>query len=164
MKIALAADHTGFEQLKELQEYLESIGHSCQNMGPKSLNNDDDFPDFIKPAAKAVAEGQFERGIIMGGSGQGEAITANRLKGIRCALFYGTAVAKRAVDAEGHRTFDPYEIVKLSREHNDSNMLSIGVRFVNLMEIQQAVKVWLETPFSGVERHTRRIQEIDRNL
>lgn len=162
MKIALAADHTGFEQLRELEVYLVSLGHVCQNFGPKSLNAEDDFPVFIEPAAQAVAAGEYHRGIIMGGSGQGEAMVANRVKGIRCALFYGTAVAKRAVDAEGHKNFDPYEIVRLSREHNDSNVLSIGIRFVNLMEIQQAVKVWLETPFSGIDRHMRRIQEIDR--
>lgn len=162
MKIALAADHTGYEQLRELQTYLESQGHECQNFGPKSLNTEDDFPVFIRPAALAVANGNFERAIVMGGSGQGEAMVANRVNGVRCALFYGTAVAKRAIDSEGHKNFDPYEIVRLSREHNDSNVLSIGIRFVNLMEIQQAVKVWLDTPFSGIDRHKRRIQEIDR--
>ncbi len=161
MKIALASDHSGFEQLKELEDYIKSLGHEVQNFGPKSLNTDDDFPDFIAPAAKAVASGQCELGIIMGGSGQGEAMAANRIRGVRCAVFYGTAVAKSSVDAEGHKSFDPYEIVRLSREHNDANMLSIGVRFVTQIEAHQAVKIWLETAFSAKDRHKRRIKKID---
>src|SRR6266404_338625 len=129
MKIALATDHTGFEQLKDLQAYLESLGYECQNFGPDKLNINDDYPDFIFKAAQAVASGEFERGVIMGGSGEGEAIAANRLKGIRCAVFYGPAVVGRIIDANGRVSSSPYEIVKLSRKHNNSNMLSLAARF-----------------------------------
>jgi ribose 5-phosphate isomerase B len=161
MKIALSTDHTGFEQLKDLQAYLESIGHECQNFGPASLNINDDYPDYIFKAAQAVASGDFERGVILGGSAQGEAIAANRLKGIRCAVFYGPAVIGRIIDANGRVSSSPYEIVKLSREHNNSNMLSLAARFVSVMDMKQVTKLWLETPFTEQPRHVRRIDKLD---
>lgn len=162
MRIALAADHTGLEQLKELQQFLFSLGHECHNFGPAALNKNDDYPDFIAPAAKAVASGQCQRAIVIGGSGQGEAIAANRLKGVRCAVFYGPVVPRSAVDTDGTISRDPYEIVRLSRAHNDSNVLSLAARFVSLNEMRQAVKIWLETEFSSEERHKRRIAKLDR--
>jgi ribose 5-phosphate isomerase B len=162
MTIALATDHAGLEQLKELQLYLEDLGHSCKNFGPVSLKPDDDYPDFIFPAAKAVASGEFERGIILGGSGQGEAMAANRLKGVRCAVFYGPAVARRPVDIEGDISHDPYEIIKLERRHNDANMLSLAARFVSLQEMKSVAKLWLQTEFSGEDRHKRRIAKLDK--
>jgi ribose 5-phosphate isomerase B len=161
MKIALATDHAGFEQLKQLQDYLEDLGHDCQNFGPSSLKPDDDYPDFIMPAAQAVASGECEMGVIMGGSGEGEAMAANRIKGARCAVFYGPASTRKVVDAEGHTSSDPYEIIKLSREHNDANMLSLAARFVALEDMKFVVKLWLETAFSGDERHRRRNQKLD---
>ncbi len=162
MKISLACDHTGFEQLKDLQIYLESLGYECQNFGPKSLNISDDYPDFIFKAAEAVSNGECEKGIVLGGSGQGEAMAANRLKGVRCAVFYGPAVVGRIIDANGRVSSSPYEIVRLSRQHNDSNMLSIAARFVSLMDMRQVAEIWLETPFSNEPRHVRRIDKIDR--
>jgi len=162
MKIALATDHTGFEQLKDIKEYLESLGHDCEDFGPTSLNISDDYPDFIFKAAKAVSEGSCERGVILGGSGQGEAMAANRLKGVRCAVFYGPAVIGRIIDANGRVSSSPYEIVRLSREHNNSNMLSLAARFVSLMDMKQVVKLWLETPFTEQPRHVRRIDKLDR--
>jgi ribose 5-phosphate isomerase B len=161
MKIALATDHTGFEQLKELEKFLKSLGHSSQNFGPQDFNPDDDYPDFIRPAAEAVGRGEFERGVILGGSGQGEAMAANRVHGVRCAVFYGPVFPLRVIDAEGHESRDPYEIIRLSREHNNANLLSIAARFVTLDDMKQAVKLWLETDFSGEERHQRRIEKID---
>ena len=161
MTIALASDHAGFEQLKELQAYLESLGHECRNFGPTRLDPADDYPDFILPAAKAVAGGECERGVIMGGSGQGEAMAANRLKKVRCAVFYGPAVAKGTVDAAGRVSHDPYEIIRLSREHDDANMLSLAARFLSLEDMKQVLKLWLETPFSKDERHLRRINKLD---
>jgi ribose 5-phosphate isomerase B len=161
MKIALATDHAGFEPLKDLQKFLEESGYECQNFGPKEFAPDDDYPDFIHPAAEAVAKGEFERGIILGGSGQGEAMSANRVHGVRCALFYGPAVPLHTVDAEGRQSSDPYEIVRLCRQHNDANMISIAARFVSIEQMQQVIKLWLETPFSGIERHARRNQKID---
>jgi ribose 5-phosphate isomerase B len=161
MKISLATDHAGFEQLKQLQEHLESLGHECWNFGPKEFAADDDYPDFIRPAAEKVSSGECERGIILGGSGQGEAMTANRLHGVRCTVFYGPVVPLRIVDAGGRESRDPYEIIKLSREHNNANMLSLAARFVSLEDMKHVIKMWLETDFNGEERHQRRIEKID---
>lgn len=161
MTVALASDHAGFEQLKQLQDFLESIGHQCHNFGPVSLRPGDDYPDYIFPAAKTVASGGCERGIILGRSGEGEAMAANRLKGVRCAVFYGPAVPRRVVDAHGKTSHDPYEIVKLSRQHNDSNMLSLATSFLSFEEIKSAVALWLKTPFSGEDRHARRNKKLD---
>lgn len=160
MKIAITTDHAGFKSLQLLDVYLRSLGHEIINFGPKSLNMDDDYPDFMFPAAKAVASGQCERGIIMGLSGQGEAMAANRIKGVRCALFYGPMVAKNEVGVD-ETSHDPYEIIRLSRQHNDANVLSLSGRFLSLDEMQTAIKIWLETPFSGIERHARRIKKLD---
>lgn len=161
MTIALATDHAGFEQTKELQKWLESEGHKCQNFGPTQLNPDDDYPDFIFPAARAVADGQCNRGIIFGRSGEGEAMAANRIKGVRCSVFYGPAVTRKVIDANGRTSSDPYEIVKLSRQHNDANMLSLAASFVTLEDMKQVVKLWLETSFSEDERHIRRNNKLD---
>ncbi|PID30955.1 ribose-5-phosphate isomerase [Candidatus Saccharibacteria bacterium] len=161
MKLALATDHAGFEVLKELKLFLEELGHECVDYGPREFNAEDDYPDFIFPAARAVADGQCERGVIFGGSGQGEAMAANRVPGVRAAVFYGPVVAKTSVDAEGNLSTDPYEIVKLSRQHNDANILSLSGRFLSLEEAKTALKVWLETPFSSAERHARRLQKLD---
>ena len=164
MTIALSTDHAGFEQLKQLQKFLEELGHDCRYLGPKSFSAHDDFPRFIMPAARAVAEGQCDRGIIMGGSGQGEAMVANRLPGVRCAVYYGPAVPRRAIDAEGHQSHDPFSIVRLSRAHNDANMLSLAARFLSLEEMKGAVRVWLETEFDDKTDHARRIREMDEEL
>lgn len=162
MNIALASDHTGFEQLKQLHAALESEGHSCVSFGPKSLDPADDYPDYIRPAAEAVGHGACERGIIIGGSGQGEAMTANRVFGVRCAVFYGPAVARAVIDVDGATSKDPYEILRLSRKHNDANMLSLAARFLSMDEIIKASTLWLSTDFSAAERHRRRIAKIDK--
>jgi len=161
MKIAVTTDHAGFEALEKLKPFIESLGHEVVDFGPKSFDAEDDYPDFMFPAARAVANGECERGVILGGSGQGEAIAANRVKGVRCALFYGPVTAKVAIDADGKTSDNPYEIVKLSREHNDSNVLSLSGRFLTLDEMKQAIRIWLTTPFSGAERHARRIRKLD---
>jgi len=161
VKIAITTDHAGFEALSELKTYIESLGHTYVDFGPTEFNADDDYPDFMFPAAQAVASGECDRGIIMGGSGQGEAIAANRIKGVRAALFYGPAIAKAAIDAKGTMSDDPYEIVRLSRQHNDANVLSLSDRFLDMNQMQTAISIWLETPFSGEERHARRIAKLD---
>lgn len=161
MKIATTTDHAGFEALKELKTYLESLGHECVDFGPTHFDAEDDYPDFMLPAAHAVASGECERGVIMGGSGQGEAMAANRVPGVRAALFYGPVTAKVAVDADGTMSDDPYEIVRLSRQHNDANILSLSGRFLATEEMKTALTIWLETPFSGAERHARRIRKLD---
>lgn len=161
MNIVLTTDHAGIDKLKLLETYLISLGHVCTNLGPKTFVPDDDYPDLIFPAAKALARGEYDCGVIMGGSGQGEAIVANRVKGVRCALYYGPAPMPEAIDAEGHAAEDGFEIIRLSRQHNNANMLSFAARFLNQTEIESAVKLWLETPFTGIERHRRRILKID---
>lgn len=161
MKIAVTTDHAGFEILQQLKPFLESLGHEVVDFGPQSLNPDDDYPDFMFPAARAVATGECEVGIILGGSGQGEAMAANRVKGVRAALFYGPVTAKTAIDAEGRTSDDSYEILKLSRQHNDANVLSLSARFLSFEEMQTAIKLWLETPFSDEQRHIRRINKLD---
>lgn len=161
MKIAVTTDHAGFEALQELKTFIQSLGHEYVDFGPKSFDPDDDYPDFMFPAAKAVANGECEAGIILGGSGQGEAMAANRIKGIRCTLFYGPVVAKAAVDAEGTKSDDPYEIVRLSRQHNHANVLSLSGRFLDLNEMKQAIEIWLATPYSDAKRHARRVRKLD---
>ncbi len=160
MKIALSTDHAGFELLKQLQSYLEAKGHTCVNYGPESFEPKDDYPDFIIPGARAVANGECEMGVIMGGSGQGEAIAANRIKGARCAVYYGSAKAQVAIDATGRTAEDDYEILRLSRQHNDSNILSLGARFLTQQDMERAVDIWMETAFEG-GRHEPRIKKID---
>lgn len=161
MHIALASDHAGFEALDMIRNFLEAEGHTCADYGPVQYEPDDDYPDFIIPAAQAVAEGVCERAIILGGSGQGEAMAANRVIGARAAVFYGPVTAKTAIDAEGHQSDDDYEIVRLSRQHNDANVLSLSSRFLTHEQMKQAISIWLATAFSGVERHQRRIQKLD---
>lgn len=161
MKITVTTDHAGYQAMQGLKTYIESLGHTCVDFGPASFHADDDYPDFMFPAAYAVAAGECERGIIMGGSGQGEAMAANRVKGVRCALFYGPVVAKTAIDAQGSTSDDPYEIVKLSRQHNDANMLSLSGRFLSEDEMRAAIAIWLDTPFSGEPRHIRRLAKLD---
>lgn len=160
MRIALSTDHAGFEQLKQLKTFLESLGHSCQNFGPKKLDPDDDYPDFIIPAAKALSSGEYDFGVILGRSGQGEAMAANRIAGVRCAVFYGPATAKNAVDASGETSQDPYEIIRRSRLHNNANMLSLAAVYVDFEEMKKVLKLWLDTPFDG-GRHARRVAKID---
>ena len=161
MRVALSTDHAGFEKLKQLKEFLSSAGHECVNYGPTSFDADDDYPDFIRPAAEAVATGECEVGIIFGGSGQGEAMTANRVKGVRCAVYYGPAKAAEAVDVGGSSATDDYEIIRLSRQHNNANMLSLAGRFLDNEAIELAVSIWLNTEITDVERHLRRIKKID---
>jgi len=144
MKVFLASDHAGFELKKKLVSFVSSLGHEAIDKGPFELNEKDDYPDFMAPVALSVANGEGV-GIIMGGSGQGEAMVANRVKSARAGVYYG----------------GPLELVKKMREHNDANVLSIGARFVSEDEAKDAVKTFLETPFSGDERHVRRIKKID---
>jgi ribose 5-phosphate isomerase B len=161
MKIALSTDHAGFEMLRQLEAYLVGHGHTCVDFGPQELNPLDDYPDFIFPAARAVASGECEAGIILGGSGQGEAMAANRIKGVRCAVYYGGGQASHVAGLEGGIVGGGQDIVRLSREHNDANMLSLGARFLSVEEAQQVATSWLSTRFSDDERHKRRIEKLD---
>jgi ribose 5-phosphate isomerase B len=146
LKIFFAADHAGFEMKNALMEYVKELGYETEDCGAYELNLEDDYPEFIKKAAQKVSENsENNKAIILGGSGQGEAIVANRFQNIRATVFYG----------------GPKYIITLSREHNDANILSLGAKFISLDEAKEAVKLWLETAFSGEERHQRRIESID---
>lgn len=164
MKVAVTSDHTGLaygSATPQITEFIQKLGHEVVNYGPASLNMDDDYPDFIFPAAKAVASGECQAGIILGGSGQGEAMAANRIKGVRCCVYYGGSAPKHPVDAEGHISKDNFEILKLARQHNHANMLSLATRFLDPNEMCRAIEIWLSTPFSDVERHIRRVKKLD---
>jgi ribose 5-phosphate isomerase B len=141
MKIAIGSDHAGFQYKEKIRGLLEDLGHEVTDFGTNS-EAAVDYPLFIRPAAEAVARGRCERGIVLGGSGNGEAIVANRLKGIRCALCWNV------------------ESATLARQHNDANMISLGQRMMTLETALAIVRVWLETPFEG-GRHQRRIEMID---
>lgn len=152
-KIYLASDHAGFEMKEHLQDFLSKQHYEVVDHGNFEYDEDDDYPEFVAAVAQAVAIDHESRGIILGGSGQGEAIMANRFPGIRAVVFNGQYEPQ-----DGREV--PNEIV-ISREHNDSNILSLGARFLNNEEAEEAVTLWLETAFSGEERHRRRNEEID---
>jgi len=145
MKIYIGSDHAGFEMKRELIAYLLEQGLSVVDCGPAEYNHDDDYPDLISVVADKVSKSEGECGIIIGWSGQGEAMVANRFPRVRCAVFYGGSK----------------HILTLSREHNDANILSLGAHFITTQEAKQAVDLWLHTKFSGEERHIRRIKKIE---
>jgi ribose 5-phosphate isomerase B len=145
MKIYLAADHAGFALKEQIKNHLKERGLLVEDQGAYTLEPEDDYTDYVKIVAKLVQGKPGSRGIILGGSGQGEAICANRFVGVRAAVYYGGSP----------------DIVELSRAHNDANILSLGARFVSPGEAIQAVDLWLSTDFSGEERHLRRINGID---
>jgi len=151
MKIYIASDHAGYELKNKLKIYLENLNHEVEDKGAFTLDPNDDYPDFITPAAIAVAENPGSMGIILGASGQGEAMCANKIKGIRCAVYYGASGSQ--TDMSGN-TLD---MIASVRQHNNANMLSLGARFMTEEEAQHAVRVFLETLFSDEERHIRRI-------
>lgn len=137
MKIALGTDHAGFRYKEKVKELLSSLRHEVQDFG--TFNEEPvDYPLFIRPAAEAVARGECERAIVFGGSGNGEAMTANKVHGVRCALCWNE------------------EVARLSRQHNDANVLSLGQRVISEDMAMKIVRVWLETPFDG-GRHERRV-------
>lgn len=156
-KLFIASDHAGFALKQALIEHLGTLGYDLTDIGPSALNPDDDYPDFVTPLAKRVANEVGARGIIIGGSGQGEAMCANRVEGVRAAVFYGEMKVTAALEIEGGRSEDGYDLVRLARRHNNANVLSIGARFVSGKEAEEAVHLFLETPFSDSPRHARRL-------
>lgn len=144
MKVFLAADHAGFLLKEELKKFLDERGFETFDCGAFALNPEDDYPDFVERAAREVAKSKGSFSIVFGRSGAGEAIVANKIKGIRAVLGFSV------------------ENVRLAREHNDANVLSLGSRFVSYRQAKELVEVFLSTPFSGEERHKRRIEKIER--
>lgn len=201
MKLLFAGDHAGFELKKELMAFVKGLGYEVEDLGPFSYDKDDDYPDFVIPLARLVAEkgetgesgrngrkglnqkeekgergekgkergrkggeekgemGREVRGIVVAGSGQGEIIAMNRVRGARAALFcpcpHTNLQGQIGVGACN------LELIKASRDHNDSNIFALGARFCTLEEAKAGIKLWLETPFSGDERHRRRLAKID---
>lgn len=155
MKIYLATDHAGFELKEKLKTYLSGLGHNVADFGALTYDADDDYPDFIRPCAEAVVAEEGSFGVILGGSGQGEAMCANRVAGARCALYYGKA------GSQTDMTGNTLDMIASTRTHNNANMLSLGGRFLSDDEAKSAVKTFIETPFSGDERHVRRINKMD---
>ena len=141
MQIAIASDHAGYRYKERIKALLGELGHEVRDFGTDSEESVD-YPLFCGPAARAVAAGECERGIVLGGSGNGEAMMANRVKGVRCALCWSR------------------ESAELARRHNDANMISLGQRLVDESLALDIVRLWLETPFDG-GRHERRIAELD---
>src|SRR5215218_3379400 len=139
--IAIGSDHAGFAYKEALRKALAEAGHTVQDFGTYS-DAPVDYPDFIRPVALAVARGEFERGIVLGGSGNGEAMVANRVRGVRCGLCWNE------------------ESARLGRQHNDANMISLGQRMMSVEMALEIVRIWLDTEFEG-GRHTRRIHMID---
>lgn len=146
MKIHLATDHAGLELKEKVKLYLSDLNYEVIDHGAYEYDALDDYPDFIFPCANAVSNDPESKGIILGGSGQGEAMAANRVKGVRAAVFYN----------------GPDEIIKLSRQHNNANILSLGARFMSEVEMYKIIEAWLSTDFES-GRHQRRIEKLDEN-
>jgi len=145
MKIVLATDHAGFKLKEQIKEKLLNENYEVKDFGALEYDELDDYPDYITPAAKFISKNSDFLGIILGGSGQGEAMAANRIKGVRAAIYYN----------------GPKEIIKLSKQHNNSNILSLGARFLSLEEAMETIRLWLDTDFEG-DRHQRRIEKLDK--
>ncbi len=150
-KIYIGTDHAGFELKEKLIPFIKKLGYEVVDCGAFKYEKEDDYPDFVSPVAKAVAlNPESHHGIVLGASGQGEAIVANRYPHVRAVVFYGSAGILKE------------NIIKLSREHNNSNILSLGARFLNIGQAKKAVKMWLSTKFTYKERHVRRIKKIEK--
>ena len=156
IKIILASDHAGFALKETVKSFLQTKGYSVLDVGAHVLVPEDDYPPYMIAAAMKVAadmKGET-KAILFGKSGQGEAMVANRFPGVRAAVWYGeTTTARVGLTKDG--------ILKLSREHNDANVLSIGADFVTEEEAKKGIELWLTTPFSGEEKHQRRIGQMD---
>lgn len=156
-KVYFAADHAGFTLKQVLVEHVRLLGYDVEDLGANQLDSNDDYPDFVTPCASRVAAEPGSFGIIIGGSGQGEAMAANRVPGARAAVFYGSKQVTEMIDIEGGHSEDGFDAVRLPRRHNDANILSIGARFISPAEADEAVRIFLTTGFSGAERHVRRL-------
>ena len=153
MKIFFACDHAGFTLKEHLRVFVADLGYNVEDLGAHEFTTDDDYPTYIAHAAQKVSEApEVHKAIVLGGSGQGEAIVANRFLHVRAVVYAGKVAGEESTDLD---------MLALTRAHNDANVLSLGARFLSEVEAEQAVKHWLETPFSGDERHVRRIAMID---
>lgn len=161
MKIYIGADHAGYEFKEKLKIYLSELGYEVEDKGAFKYDKNDDYPDFVRPLAESVAKDKESFGIILGGSGQGEAVCANKVLGARTAVFYGKALPVAPIDINGKESTDSFEIIKLARAHNNANILSLGVRFISEDEAKFAIELFFKTAFSDEERHVRRIKKLE---
>ena len=145
-KIYLAGDHAGFKLKEKIKPWLEKT-YEVIDLGPLKYNSKDDYPDYVVPLAKRISKEKNSFGIVFAGSGQGEAIAANRVKGVRSVVFYGGSL----------------KIVELSKKHNNTNILSLGARFLTENQTKKAIQVWLKTKFSEEKRHKTRLRKIEKN-
>ena len=156
MKIYFASDHTGFPLKKILLDYVrDELGHEVEDCGAFAQDENDDYPDFVKSAAEQVSQNPDNFAIVLGGTGEGEAMVANRIRGVRAAVYYG------GIEVQPDISGDDLSIVEAARAHNTANVLSLGARVLNETSAKAAVKTFLETPFAGEERHLRRLKKID---
>lgn len=161
MEIFLGTDHAGFELKEKVKTFLKENGYEVEDCGAYKYDKDDDYPDFIGKVGKAVSEDpESSRGIIFGSSGQGEAMVVNKYKNVRAAVFYTPVIPAHNVDVSGRVSEDPFEMIRLTREHNNANVLSLGAKILKEEDALKAVKLWLESPFTNEERHKRRIEKI----
>lgn len=159
MKIYIGTDHVGYEFKNKIVKYLSELGYNVIDKEAFVFDKNDDYPDFITPVAQAVSIDHDSIGVILGGSGQGEAMCANRFKGVRAMVFYGTQKAVTSIDVTGKESDDPFEIVTLSREHDSSNIISLGMRFLSEADAIAAINFFLKSKYSNVDRHIRRINK-----
>lgn len=150
----IAADHAGFDLKEELKPFLQELGYTVEDCGAYALDTDDDYPDVVGPCVQKVASDSGSFGIVIGASGQGEAMAANRVPGIRAAVYYGAARLSQT-DADGVER----DMITSVRSHNDANILSLGARFISAEEAKDAVRTFLETAASTQERHVRRVHK-----
>ena len=144
MKIAIGSDHAGFKYKEQIKHFLKGLGHQITDFGTSS-EEPVDYPVFVRPVALSVARGEADRGVVLGGSGNGEGMAANRVQGIRCAVCWNA------------------ESARLARQHNDANMISLGQRMMSQEQALEIVRLWLDTPFEG-GRHVRRLQMLDEQV
>jgi ribose 5-phosphate isomerase B len=142
-KIYFASDHAGFELKRLLILFVMELGYDVEDFGPAVYDEGDDYPDYILPCAKRVAEEEGSFGIVLGKSGQGEAMVANRVKGVRAVVYYGGSL----------------DVPTLARHHNNANILSLAAGFIHEAEARAAIKAFLTAPFSNEERHVRRLSK-----
>jgi len=145
-KLYISGDHAGYKLKEKLKPWLEKKGFEVVDFGPLKYNKKDDYPDFVIPMAKAIVKDKT-RGIVIAGSGEGEAIAVNKLKGIRAGIYHGKNLS----------------IVKVNREHNDANVLCMGARFVSFEEMKKAIDIFLKTKFDG-GRHAKRLKKVEKSI
>jgi ribose 5-phosphate isomerase B len=164
MKVHIASDHGGYELKEYLKRELKQIGYEVIGHGDKVLDPNDDYTDYVIPCAKAVADDDESLGIVIGRSGQGEAIAANKIDGAIAAVFYGEATPIEPIDANGELSTDPYIMLKQTRMHNHANIISLGAIYLTHESALKAVRKFLETEIDNTDRHRRRVEAFERAM